>query len=134
MIIPSHIPIREKHAMSDLPTMMMTRIEGSFPHWPHGTHYRVSLFHGLMRMSTTIHRQPEDPKPSLHDILHQLFVEADDGTMTFAEYCQDTGCDSDSRAAETTWKELASTNVRLHKLLGNHYDEIKAKTMGYFHG
>lgn len=65
------------------------------------------------------HVRRGDPiPPALADVLYSLLSDADAGSRTFNEFCDDYGYDADSRRALDTYLECQQAHTDLVRVLG----------------
>jgi len=65
------------------------------------------------------------PRPSLVDVLHCLFSDAQAGEDEFPDFCANCGYDEDSRKAEAIWRACRDTGAALHRLFsGEQFDRL----------
>ena len=57
--------------------------------------------------------------PTLAEVLQSLRMDASSAGESFPRWCDEFGCDPDSRKAEKTWKACRSIAIRLRKLIGS---------------
>lgn len=70
-------------------------------------------------------RAEELPRPSLVDVLHCIFSDAQSGENDFPDFCAELGYDEDSRKAEATWRACRDTGAALHRLFtGEQFDRL----------
>jgi hypothetical protein len=60
--------------------------------------------------------------PTAEGCLDCLLSDAQAGEQTFAEFCAEFGYDTDSRAAEATWRACRKTAVGMRRLLGDDFE------------
>ena len=63
-------------------------------------------------------------KPSVPRVLSSLLSDARAGEMSFYEFCNEFGYDTDNRSAIKTWRACARFVPRLQKLLGDRYERF----------
>ena len=70
--------------------------------------------------------QPKE-LPKLEDVLYCLFLDASgyDNLLQFEEWAEEYGYDTDSRKAEEIYNNCNTNARKLHKALGNKYNEVK---------
>lgn len=63
-------------------------------------------------------------EPNAADVLGSLILDASLGEYSFEDFCSEMGYDEDSRRAERTWKACAAMAPRLHRFLGDSFDDF----------
>lgn len=93
-----------------------------------GTHgYRVTLRRSRPRRSLTVNFYAGSGwmrEPGAADVLSCLISDALAGEVSFGEFCADSGCDEDSRKAESTWRECQRLAPRVRRFLGDDFEEV----------
>jgi hypothetical protein len=94
--------------------------------WAHGTHpYKVHLRYKGRKLTTPFFMGPAcEREPSAADVLSVLLTDASCGDMSFDEFCRNMGLDTDSRKAERTWKACRDMIPRLHRFLGDDFEDF----------
>ncbi len=94
--------------------------------WENTRHhaYRVTLRLGRRTLSTDFFTGIGwNKEPSAADVLSCLVSDASSGEHdSFEDFCSNFGYDTDSRSAESTWKECKRTAIRVRRFLGDDFE------------
>jgi len=92
---------------------------------PGSTAWEVTLRFGTRKLTVPFYTGPAICKePNAADVLYCLISDARAGDSTFEDFCSEFGYDSDSRKAYATWQQCQRIAPKLHKFLGDHFEEI----------
>jgi hypothetical protein len=95
--------------------------------WPDAHAYLVTLRFQRRRLTVPFYAgSAHCTEPTAADVLACLVSDASAGEVSFQEFCDAMGYDSDSRAAERTWRACARTAPRLRRFLGEHFETVAA--------
>lgn len=69
--------------------------------------------------------------PIIDDVLHGLLIDWSVSSDTFADFCDNTGYDTDSRSALKTYLKCQENGFKLRKALGLNLEEAHEKFQDY---
>lgn len=95
--------------------------------WPRGSHpYKVVLKFGKRRLTVPFFMGAcHSKEPTAADVLSCIVSDARAGDMTFEEFCEEFGYDSDSRKAEKVYAACKAIEPRVRRFLGVDFEEFE---------
>lgn len=69
--------------------------------------------------------------PEVAEVVSSILLDADSGSMDFAEFCREFGYDEDSRKAEKTWKACVAMKRKVDRFFGEDIEEFREAAQGY---
>ncbi len=90
------------------------------------TPYNTGIGHRRRSITTPdrFYFGPETVQIKIEEVLQSLFLDADAGTESFAEFCDNSGLQTDSRKALETYLKCQETGANLRRLFGADYDAV----------
>lgn len=98
------------------------------PEWDHPHNgWRVTLKMGRRRMTVPFYSGLAAGEPRAEDVLDCLVSDAFGylNTRHFEDWANEYDLDSDSRAAERTYRQIGQLTGQLQKFLGDRFDDLK---------